>query len=384
MNQSLSAKAFTHGNDVYFNKGQYKPKSSEGKHLLAHELAHVVQQRGNTIQTNLIQRYFDASGTKGSAIGNSYRIADDLTAAVRVGYPNHDFYAKPGKAAVANTKLASVGSGIELIETSTSFDVTRGSTTKTLKKIKAKNKQNSTSGDNMTLIDDCGKSCAVVVGSKRRTALHRDALTGTDAKTTATSPSFMKAEIMKKMLDKWLTMASTTPTDKAAIKATIAKADAKKLEVDAALADLRAATTDADKKIKKKIYWKKVAQYGNIMMEFYNTRSASKRDEIDKYLKINQYATPDVGQGFTMSTGGTNYPNKKTWNFHWAGVVMKSDDQQDTITLENYAVPGDVENKKWDFAMYGPASKEGQTFHEQHHDTKQHGDKPTTMAIEKK
>lgn len=383
MNHSLSAKAFTHGNDVYFNKGQYNPKSSEGKHLLAHELAHVVQQRGNKIQTNLIQRYFDASGSKGSAIGHSYRISDDLTAAVKVGYPNHDFYAKAGKAAIANAKLAAVGSGIELKETGTSFEVFKGSNKKTLKKIEAKNKQNATSGDNMKLIDDCGKSCAVVVGSKRRTALHTDAMTGLDAKTSATTPSLMKAEIMKKLLNKWLTM-SPTPSQKAAIDGTIAKADAKKLEIDAALVDLRAATTEADKKIKSKIYWKKVDQYGDIMMSYYNTASETKRDEIDKYLKINQYANPDVGQGFTMSSGGTNYPGKSTWNFHWGGVIMKSDDQTDTITLENYAVPGDVENKKWDFAMYGPASKEGQTFHEQHHDTKQHGDKPTTMAIEKK
>lgn len=44
MNQDLGAKAFTNGSDVYFNKGQYNPESSEGKHLLAHELTHVVQQ----------------------------------------------------------------------------------------------------------------------------------------------------------------------------------------------------------------------------------------------------------------------------------------------------------------------------------------------------
>ncbi len=44
MNNQLGARAFTHGNNIYFNKGQYTPKSSEGKKLLAHELTHVVQQ----------------------------------------------------------------------------------------------------------------------------------------------------------------------------------------------------------------------------------------------------------------------------------------------------------------------------------------------------
>ncbi len=46
MNQGLNARAFTHGTDVYFNKGEYSPNSSSGKSLLAHELTHVVQQSG--------------------------------------------------------------------------------------------------------------------------------------------------------------------------------------------------------------------------------------------------------------------------------------------------------------------------------------------------
>jgi hypothetical protein len=44
MNQELGAKAFTVGNDVYFNENKYNPNSIDGKHLLAHELTHTVQQ----------------------------------------------------------------------------------------------------------------------------------------------------------------------------------------------------------------------------------------------------------------------------------------------------------------------------------------------------
>lgn len=44
MSRGISAKAFTTGNDIYFNKGQYNPGSAEGKHLLVHELTHVRQQ----------------------------------------------------------------------------------------------------------------------------------------------------------------------------------------------------------------------------------------------------------------------------------------------------------------------------------------------------
>lgn len=44
MSNDIQAKAFTHQNHVYFNKGQYKPNTSEGKTLLAHELTHTIQQ----------------------------------------------------------------------------------------------------------------------------------------------------------------------------------------------------------------------------------------------------------------------------------------------------------------------------------------------------
>lgn len=46
--KDLSAKAFTMGRDIYFASGKYRPESREGKHLLAHELAHVAQSKGST------------------------------------------------------------------------------------------------------------------------------------------------------------------------------------------------------------------------------------------------------------------------------------------------------------------------------------------------
>ncbi|MTJ09806.1 DUF4157 domain-containing protein [Anabaena sp. UHCC 0204] len=50
LNQSLNAKAFATGQDVFFRQGAYNPTSRDGQHLLAHELTHVVQQNGNTVQ----------------------------------------------------------------------------------------------------------------------------------------------------------------------------------------------------------------------------------------------------------------------------------------------------------------------------------------------
>lgn len=46
LNESLGSKAFAHGQDIYFNKGNYDPGSTEGKRLLAHELTHTMQQGG--------------------------------------------------------------------------------------------------------------------------------------------------------------------------------------------------------------------------------------------------------------------------------------------------------------------------------------------------
>jgi hypothetical protein len=41
---ALGADAYTSGRDVYFAAGKYAPETAEGQHLLAHELAHTVQQ----------------------------------------------------------------------------------------------------------------------------------------------------------------------------------------------------------------------------------------------------------------------------------------------------------------------------------------------------
>jgi hypothetical protein len=49
LSNDLQAQAFTHGNDIYFNEGKFDATSSSGRHLLAHELTHTVQQ-GAAIQ----------------------------------------------------------------------------------------------------------------------------------------------------------------------------------------------------------------------------------------------------------------------------------------------------------------------------------------------
>jgi hypothetical protein len=45
---AVGAKAYTMGQDIHFGAGQFNPSSGAGEHLLAHEVAHTVQQRGGT------------------------------------------------------------------------------------------------------------------------------------------------------------------------------------------------------------------------------------------------------------------------------------------------------------------------------------------------
>lgn len=51
LNQFIQARAFTTGQDVFFQKGAYQPKSQVGQELVAHELTHVIQQNST------VQRY---------------------------------------------------------------------------------------------------------------------------------------------------------------------------------------------------------------------------------------------------------------------------------------------------------------------------------------
>jgi Domain of unknown function (DUF4157) len=62
MSRELNAQAFTVGSDIYFNSGKYAPDSDSGKHLLAHELTHTVQQGGG------VERKVQRTGDTGTSV----------------------------------------------------------------------------------------------------------------------------------------------------------------------------------------------------------------------------------------------------------------------------------------------------------------------------
>ncbi len=78
---ALGARAVALGESIWFGRDQYDPKNKNGRHLIAHELAHVVQQKRGTVESGL------AVSTEGSpAEIEARRAANQATAgrAVRI------------------------------------------------------------------------------------------------------------------------------------------------------------------------------------------------------------------------------------------------------------------------------------------------------------
>ena len=315
-----------------------------------------------------------------------WRQSDDNSVATVAKHPNHRLYAKPGKAAAATKALKKRGSGIELAETSTTRDfwVGKGKPRVRMHQIEAINTVNGSRGASMKLWADCGRSAAVVVGSsKRRAVFERD---GVKRHTTINDPVKMKIIIMKGWLSRELKRRRTLdPKDPELAKIDKALRAGRKHEADARALAAKMATTKSTKEYKKLDDERDEAieEAAEAYFEYYNALGAPERDAIDKSLKINRYATPEVGEGWTISTGGNAIPGQEndTWNFHWAGVVLASDDGKDKVVLENYSVgKWNRENDQWTFEMYG-TQKPSQSFHERHFDSDLHGETPTSMTI---
>ena len=74
LNQSIQARAFTTGQDLFFRGGEYNPSSRGGQELIAHELTHVVQQvGGSSLQRRAgisVQRKCDACEAEEAEVVN--------------------------------------------------------------------------------------------------------------------------------------------------------------------------------------------------------------------------------------------------------------------------------------------------------------------------
>ncbi len=101
---------------------------------------------------------------------------------------------------------------------------------------------------------------------------------------------------------------------------------------------------------------------------------------LSRFLGINQYADPGIGEAFTILSSDRSQDARRDWTFHWAAVVMESSDKKDKIIAENYRDLNSPYNNEWQFDMVGTKSYK-QTFHGIHHSTRQHGATPMTLRV---
>jgi hypothetical protein len=364
----LGCEAFTDGSVTHFRE------ASPRLDVVAHEAVHQMQHAGDTAdaflgaegQAAAVARRVasgrsarDLIGSRGSRVAPALRpytevpvaaqtpknwqvpsklpvrvAADASMAATQDGaYGTHDAWALPARVTAANAVLAAQKSVIKLnlAGGTISGPAPDGKSTVTLTKIEAENTETGTKADTMKIWADCGRAARDVIGVGKGTGSNSGNTTAVyeGNKTTTASgsdPVAMKDEIMKQELG--------GGTDAAA-------------------------------------GWKA-----------YNAMTPAQKDAFDKKVGINRYAAPGVGQAFNMSTGGKHFSDvSMTWNFHWAGVVLRSGG--DVLTLENYAIMNQPKavNTDWNFQMYGPPSAAGQTFYDQHLASHQHGDAPTAMTV---
>lgn len=168
MSQEIGAQAFTHGNDIYFNKNKYNPSSHEGKKLLAHELTHTVQQGGSGVKTKKIQRGNDTQPPNTTTTPNAGKkdVFESTTGKGKLDKTGGKYKATIPTLKVPDIKLGATGStlsfdypagriddvtGKEAIQSKTWDDAVAGDTavaTKIKEKTKAMNAETLVSKEN--------------------------------------------------------------------------------------------------------------------------------------------------------------------------------------------------------------------------------------------
>jgi hypothetical protein len=80
--RQIGAQAFTVGNSIFFASGQYAPQTPTGQRLLAHELAHTVQQGG---QAATVQPRMEVGEVHSAAEQEADRVAELVTSGLSAG-----------------------------------------------------------------------------------------------------------------------------------------------------------------------------------------------------------------------------------------------------------------------------------------------------------
>lgn len=400
---AMGAVAFTQGSNLHFAPGRYDPESTRGQELIGHELAHVVQQSQGRVQATTqakgaainddtgLEREADEMGARaargepagidggraapaGSGVVQRYveqkissvdwRVADDLTMAIRQDSPVYGsrfFYAEPGLIKSSSDVLKKQSSHLEMKAGSATMNVTStdGKTTKSLSRVEPANKSDGTAGNAKTGMqwpEDCGEAAnSVMQGSDRKT---RGVLNGPPAGFLEKIIAFLTGKTSFQHETKSVSYGTDTEKYKGQ--------------------DFYSPHIMLDEIFKIAMNEKDAAK----AWAKYQALSPADKDKFDQQVGINKYAQAQVGEAYSIVANKDEFlAGGSAWNFHWGGVVMRSGG--DSVTLENFANSG---TDAWDYQMYGPPTKAGQTFHEQqeqrmHGATPEYGANPTTIRV---
>ena len=412
---SLDAAAFTVGSDIVFGAGRFDPHSARGAHLLAHELAHVVQQGEVSLASRGIHRYTTFSSSQqstGASRGwvhpddEALRVADDGQMAVEdKGWgegTNKRAWTKPKLIADANVTLARQGSRANLRAKPGGREISGGAPGSVADTSLVEIEPFKPSGGEFDVASDCGTAARQVMGSEQPASggvlggvigggigLLAGAGIGAGLGLLAGGPLGAAVGAI---------IGGIAGLVGGILKGKAIGERPGRDERD--VAALSGAGTDAERYLTPRPYhggspttpeeWSEELfkkEFGEHLTRSeayarYAALSPADKDDFDRRHGINRYATPRVGQGITISTE-TDMPGfstvgdpRDTWNFHYAAAVLESGD--DYVTLAN-AAGWAVRN--WIWYMYGPEQK-GQSFHEEQLHTGTHGTRATSFVVQ--
>lgn len=418
--RALGTKAYTAGNNIVFDSGAYAPHTDAGRHVLAHEAAHVLQNsragdaatvRRYTVFSESKQRSDKSKGWKHPAL-TGLRVSDDgmMAAEDKEWGPGtaQRAWTTPAKVAESNKTLAGAGSMARL-RVQGGGDAIAGQapssgTQSSLLEVEPVRKD----GSPIALASDCGSAARQVMGSNvRDVAVTKGTGKSNPSGDIGAGVGGLIGGLSLGGIGAGIGFAAGQAGGKgnglvglgigAAIGAVVGaisgafagsaidKSLAAKPKPDEDFLSSRTyhggyPTTPQEwsEELFKKEFGENLTRQEALAK--YDALPADKKDEFDKKYGINKYAVPRVGQGVTIGTEsdmpGYQDPSGHSWNFHYAAAVLSSG--HDYITLESAA---GWEADQWIFFMYGPESK-AQSFYEEQRATDTHGNKNTAMVVQ--
>jgi len=412
---ALDAHAYTSGRDVVFGPGRYESSTPAGLRLLAHELAHVIQQR-RSASPGPIQRYAaysSAEQTGGSSRGwvhpgsEDMRVSDDGQMATDdKGWDpgtNKRAWTTPALIAASNSILSAQGSRAGLREKSGGDTIAgsapEGGAASTLKEIEPFKP----GGGTFSLISDCGHACRQIigsgpVGSRDVAVFRREARPGSSGTGGAWLGGIIGL-LAGAAAGAWLGSLLPGPLGVvfgivgliggaiggaiggSKLGRKLARRDPVEAREDySSPQTYHAGPPSTPEDFSGELYQRELGgATPDEGIQRYAAMSEGERDEFDRRHGINRYARPHVGEGVTIGSEyrmpGFADPTGSAWNFHYAAAVL--DSGHDYVTLETAAHWG-VDD--WIFYMYGPPSKH-QSFQEEQAATGTHGTRQTSLVV---